>query len=139
MKKDIMIKIFKKGKLIDGAKIASKNRLFVNGWVLGDQLRDLKRIREDRYDLLKRRLILIAYKNDIDQLPVGCCYIINKQIMIFIRKRFRRQGIASELYWKAVKEQNVKNHFNTYGDFGTGEKFFSTIYCVKIKDKLKEL
>jgi Acetyltransferase (GNAT) domain len=80
--------------LVEGCKIALKNRLFVNGWTLRDFLWDIVYSPK----AFKKSKICLAYYNEI---PIGVCLKIkhknNDELMVFVRKRYRKNGIGRKL------------------------------------------
>lgn len=74
------------------AKVCStalKHRLFVNTWCLRDDLRYFK---DDPTLGVGRLKIALAYHNKD---PIGIIFSDRGQVSAFVRKSFRRQGVAS--------------------------------------------
>ena len=104
MLEQLQIEHFHGSSLTEGAKIARKNRLYVPGWCMIDELRGIERAGEDNA-LLSSTTISIAY---VGGKPVAACMLFvecdNVTCYVFVRKRFRRQRIGTMLY-KAATEQ----------------------------------
>jgi len=110
------IKVFRSSNtadFINAVKKARKHRLFVNGWYLGDKLRDIiyyysKGLVTSHTKTMIPQYILIAEK---DNTPVACSVVLKNNIQIFVRKKYRRQGIGSLIFDKAMKITKRKKPF----------------------------
>ena len=104
MLEQLQIEHFYKSSLIEGAKIARKNRLYVPGWLMIDKFRAIERAGDDNA-LLSSTMISIAY---VGGKPVAACLLFVEcdyiTCYMFVRKRLRRQYIGTILY-KAATEQ----------------------------------
>ena len=104
MLEQLQIEHFHRSSLTEGAKIARKNRLYVPGWLMIDELRGIERAGEDGA-LLSSTMISIAY---VGGKPVAACLLFVEcdyiTCYVFVRKRLRRQRIGTMLY-KAATEQ----------------------------------
>ena len=104
MLEQLQIEHFHRSSLTEGAKIARKNRLYVPGWCMIDELRGIERAGEDNA-LSSSTMISIAY---VGGKPVAACLLFveydNVTCYMFVRKRLRRQRIGTMLY-KAATEQ----------------------------------
>ena len=104
MLEQLQIEHFYRSSLTEGAKIARKNRLYVPGWCMIDELRGIERAGDDNA-LSSSTMISIAY---IGGKPVAACMLFvecdNVTCYVFVRKRLRRQRIGTMLY-KAATEQ----------------------------------
>ena len=104
MLEQLQIEHFYRSSLIEGAKIARKNRLYVPGWCMIDELRDIERAGEEGA-LSSSTVISIAY---VGGKPVAACLLFVEcdyiTCYMFVRKRLRRQRIGTMLY-KAATEQ----------------------------------
>lgn len=84
------------------AKIALSNRLFVNGWCLNEDLHDI--IDKD----CKHSIVELHYDGDK---PVGVAVYHAHYIQVFVRAKYRRSGIGSQLVEKIKnKVPRIKNH-----------------------------
>ena len=105
MLEQLQIEHFHRSSLTEGARIARKNRLYVPGWCMIDELRGIERAGEDNA-LSSSTMISIAY---VGGKPVAACLLFvecdNVTCYMFVRKRFRRQRIGTMLY-KAATEQH---------------------------------
>lgn len=90
------------------AELAIKNRLFVNGWRLRYILHDIIRFPDWRSDFKA----CMAFVGDT---PVGIClrinYKSNNQLMVFVKKLYRHNGIGKKLVCRLKDE-------NSYGERG---------------------
>ena len=104
MLEQLQIEHFYRSSLIEGAKISRKNRLYVPGWCMIDELRGIERA-GDGNALSSSTMISIAY---VGGRPVAACMLFverdNVTCYVFVRKRLRRQRIGTMLY-KAATEQ----------------------------------
>lgn len=104
MLEQLEIEHFYRSSLTEGAQIARKNRLYIPGWCMIDELRDIERAGEDNA-LSSSTTISIAY---VGGKPVAACMLFvecdNVTCYVFVRKRLRRQHIGTMLY-KAATEQ----------------------------------
>ena len=104
MLEQLQIEHFHRNSLTEGAKIARKNRLYVPGWCMIDELRDIERAGEEGA-LSSSTTISIAY---VGGKPVAACLLFVEcdyiTCYVFVRKRLRRQRIGTMLY-KAATEQ----------------------------------
>ena len=104
MLEQLQIEHFHRSSLTEGAKITRKNRLYVPGWYMIDELRDIERAGDDNA-LLSSTMISIAY---VGGKPVAACLLFVEcndiTCYVFVRKRLRRQRIGTLLY-KAATEQ----------------------------------
>ena len=104
MLEQLQIEHFHGSSLIEGAKIARNNRLYIPGWCMIDELRGIERAGEDNA-LSSSTTISIAY---VGGRPVAACMLFVEcddiTCYVFVRKRFRRQRIGTMLY-KAATEQ----------------------------------
>ena len=104
MLEQLQIEHFHGSSLTEGAKIARKNRLYVSGWCMIDELRGIERAGEDNA-LSSSTMISIAY---VGGKPVAACLLFVEcdyiTCYVFVRKRLRRQRIGTMLY-KAATEQ----------------------------------
>jgi len=85
----------------EGVAIALSNRLYVPGWVMSDSLRTVHQLKLGGLyfkDYLPD-LLLIGF---VDDVPVSCAWVQDGHIMLFVRVRYRRQGIGSKMYEKAM-------------------------------------
>ena len=104
MLEQLQIEHFHRSSLTEGAKIAHKNRLYVPGWCIIDELRGIERAGEEGA-LSSSTMISIAY---VGGKPVAACLLFVEcddiTCYMFVRKRLRRQHIGTMLY-KAATEQ----------------------------------
>ena len=105
MLEQLQIEHFYRSSLTEGAKIARKNRLYVPGWCIIDELRGIERAGDDNA-LLSSTMISIAY---VGGKPVAACLLFVEcndiTCYMFVRNRLRRQHIGTMLY-KAATEQH---------------------------------
>ncbi len=98
MLEQVQIEHFHRNSLTEGAKIARKNRLYVPGWCIIDELRGIERAGEEGA-LSSSTMISIAY---VGGKPVAACLLFvecdNVTCYMFVRNRLRRQGIGSKLF-----------------------------------------
>ena len=104
MLEQLQIEHFYRSSLTEGAKIARKNRLYVSGWCMIDELRGIERAGEDNA-LSSPTMISIAY---VGGKPVAACLLFVEcdyiTCYVFVRKRLRRQRIGTMLYKAATKQ-----------------------------------
>ena len=104
MLEQLQIEHFHRSSLTEGAKIARKNRLYVPGWCMIDELRCIERAGEDNA-LSSSTMISIAY---IGGKPVAACLLFVEcdyiTCYVFVRKRLRRQRIGTMLYKSATEQ-----------------------------------
>ena len=104
MLEQLQIEHFYRSSLTEGAKIARKNRLYVPGWCMIDELRGIERAGEDNA-LSSSTMISIAY---VGGKPVAACLLFVEcdaiTCYVFVRKRLRRQRIGTMLYKAATKQ-----------------------------------
>ena len=97
MLEQLQIEHFHRSSLTEGAKIARKNRLYVPGWCMIDELRGIERAGEDNA-LSSSTTISIAY---VGGKPVAACMLFvecdNVTCYIFVRKRLRKSLRLSTL------------------------------------------
>lgn len=135
MLEQLQIEHFHRSSLTEGAKIARKNRLYIPGWLLIDELRGIERAGEDNA-LLSSTMISIAY---VGGKPVAACLLFvecdNVTCYMFVRKRLRRQRIGTMLY-KAATEQysflfhwwaSVTQEIAVYTGVDKSEKFWQSV------------
>lgn len=110
MLEQLQIEHFHRSSLIEGAKIARKNRLYVPGWCMIDELRDIERAGEEGA-LSSSTVISIAY---VGGKPVAACLLFVEcddiTCYMFVRKRLRRQRIGTLLYKAATKQYSFLFH-----------------------------
>ena len=104
MLEQLQIEHFHRSSLTEGARIARKNRLYVPGWCMIEELRGIERAGEDNA-LLSSTMISIAY---VGGKPVAACLLFVEcdyiTCYVFVRKRLRRQRIGTMLYKAATKQ-----------------------------------
>ena len=104
MLEQLQIEHFYRSSLTEGAKIARKNRLYVPGWCMIDELRGIERAGEEGA-LSSSTVISIAY---VGGKPVAACLLFVEcdyiTCYVFVRKRLRRQRIGTMLYKAATKQ-----------------------------------
>jgi GNAT superfamily N-acetyltransferase len=104
MLEQLQIEHFHGSSLTEGAKIARKNRLYVPGWCMIDELRGIERAGEDNA-LSSSTMISIAY---VGGKPIAACLLFVEcddiTCYMFVRKRLRRQRIGTTLYKAATKQ-----------------------------------
>ena len=104
MLEQLQIEHFHGSSLTEGTKIARKNRLYVSGWRMIDELRGIERAGEDNA-LSSSTMISIAY---IGGKPVAACLLLVEcdyiTCYVFVRKRLRRQRIGTMLYKSATEQ-----------------------------------
>lgn len=110
----ITYKKYRKDKLAEGATLALKHALYVPGWLLAGNLgrAAIAAPATQTYNFTK---ITLAFDGDK---PVGVALVTSwLQVMVFCRKRYRRQGIGSAL----VTYLNVDKTVVTAGEglYGT--------------------
>lgn len=120
------IRIYKKqdGELLQGASIASKYRLFVNGWMMGEYLRDIKYGHDDDIEA-----IIIALMPDK---PIASALILNLkdcQFQIFVREKYRRQGIGSKMFNYGMVCMNRTEPFKMWTDHSSKAENFYLKNC----------
>ena len=110
MLEQLQIEHFHRSSLTEGAKIARKNRLYVPGWCIIDELRGIERAGEDNA-LLSSTMISIAY---VGGRPVAACLLFvecdNVTCYVFVRKRLRRQRIGTMLYKATIEQYSFLFH-----------------------------
>lgn len=109
MLEQLQIEHFYRSSLIEGAKIARKNRLYIPGWCMIDELRGIERAGEE--GALLSTVISIAY---VGGKPVAACLLFvecdNVTCYVFVRKRLRRQHIGTMLYKAAIEQYSFLFH-----------------------------
>jgi len=109
-------------RLEKGAEIALKNRLYVPGWSMYSNLK------ESPYSVLK--LIVIAR---VDNKAVGCGLITKEYrdeddfCSVFVRRKYRRQGIGRAIYAQAKKSLRRKRDFDISAVTDTQQKFWDKV------------
>jgi GNAT superfamily N-acetyltransferase len=121
------LKIFENENLIKGAELAIKHRLYVSGWQLIKNLRNI--VNEEQSKDIKKEIVLAF----IDDIPVGILYretfrsknrsIYSLYHHFFIRGKFRGLGIARKMFEYLPRPKQKHKLFGTVGTSGT-EKFF---------------
>ena len=115
---------------VEGAKLALRHRLFVNGWELGRYLRKLKV--GDKDELLRVKLFLVAFREGV---PVGCAIVrdgeLSRMFVVFVRKAYRRRGIGTRLYKRAVKVLKPNRPFASSEGIWDSDRFFWAMRKVK--------
>ena len=110
MLEQLQIEHFHRSSLTEGAKIARKNRLYVPGWCIIDELRGIERAGEDNA-LSSSTMISIAY---VGGKPVAACLLFvefySVTCYMFVRKRLRRQCIGTTLYKSATEQYSFLFH-----------------------------
>lgn len=118
MLEQLQIEHFYKNSLPKGAKIARKNRLYVPGWCMIDELSGIERAGEGGA-LSSSTLISIAY---IGGKPVAACMLFVEfdyiTCYVFVRKRLRRQRIGTSLYKAAIEQYSLLFHWGGFYDTG---------------------
>ena len=113
MLEQLQIEYFHRSSLTEGANIARKNRLYVPGWCMIDELRGIERAGEDNA-LSSSTMISIAY---VGGKPVAACLLFIEcddiTCYMFVRKRLRRQRIGTMLYKSATEQYSFL--FNGWG------------------------
>ena len=135
MLEQLQIEHFHGSSLTEGGKIARKNRLYVSGWCMIDELRGIERAGEDNA-LSSSTMISIAYVGGKHVaaclLFVECDYIT---CYMFVRKRLRRQRIGTTLY-KAATEQysslfrelaSITQEIAVYKGVDKSDKFWKSV------------
>ena len=135
MLEQLQIEHFHRSSLTEGAKIARKNRLYVHGWCIIDELRGIERAGEDNA-LSSSTMISIAY---VGGKPVAACLLFvecdNVTCYMFVRKRLRRQHIGTMLY-KAATEQysflfrgwaSITQEIAVYAGIDKSDKFWQSV------------
>ena len=135
MLEQLQIEHFHRSSLTEGAKIARKNRLYVPGWCIIDELRGIERAGEDNA-LSSSVMISIAY---VGGKPVATCLLFVEcediTCYMFVRKRLRRQRIGTALYKAATKQYfflfhgwaSVTQEIAVYTGVDKSEKFWQSV------------
>ncbi len=134
MLEQVQIEHFHRSSLTEGAKIARKNRLYVPGWLMIDELRGIERAGEE--GALSSTMISIAY---VGGKPVAACLLFverdNVTCYMFVRNRLRRQRIGTMLY-KAATEQysflfhglgSITQEIAVYTGVDKSDKFWQSV------------
>lgn len=110
MLEQLQIEHFHRSSLTEGVKISLKNRLYIPGWRMIDELRGIERAGEEGA-LLSSTMISIAY---VGGKPVAACLLFvecdNATCYVFVRKRLRRQRIGTMLYKSAIEQYSFLFH-----------------------------
>lgn len=104
----ISIRCYKGKKLVEGARIALKNRLYAY-WRGGLQISFQDVI--DNSEYASSDIIMIAFD---DSKPVGASVVHGNFIELFTRVSYRRQGIGKRMYRRAMKVCDRKDHFEVF-------------------------
>ena len=135
MLEQLQIEHFHRSSLTEGARIARKNRLYVPGWCIIDELRGIERAGEDNA-LSSSTMISIAY---IGGKPVAACLLFVEcdyiTCYMFVRKRLRRQRIGTMLYKAATEQYSFLFHWQgsatqevaVYTGVGKSDKFWQSV------------
>lgn len=102
------VKVYDGKTIVEGADLALKNRLYVSGWALSDELKWARHegMRLDQWtsvnpDYHQRYKIALAFK---DNVPVAVVLWTGHTMMAFCRAAERRNGYASA----CVKALNIQ-------------------------------
>ena len=90
--------------LIQACELALQHKLYVKGWVLQYSLIGIKNNPENR----KGAAIAMAYEGDI---PVGIAIVHFRSIASFVKPKYRRKGIGTELV-NLLKKNMKSSDFN---------------------------
>ena len=135
MLEQLQIEHFYRSSLTEGAKIARKNRLYVPGWCMIDELRGIERAGEDNA-LSSSTTISIAY---VGGKPVAACLLFvecyNVTCSMFVRKRLRRQHIGTMLYKSATEQYSflfrelasITQEIAVYTGVDKSDKFWQSV------------
>ena len=135
MLEQLQIEHFYRSSLTEGVKIARKNRLYVPGWCMIDELRGIERAGEDNA-LSSSTTISIAY---VGGKPVAACLLFvecnNVTCYMFVRKRFRRQRIGTMLYKSATEQYSflfrgwasIAQEIAVYTGVDKSDKFWQSV------------
>lgn len=105
---------------IADARKALSHRLFVNGWQLREYLIDIT-------DMEITADIALAYNEN--QVPIGVAITRkdNGFTMVFVRKKYRKQGVGTALVSR-LKKENPRGIWFSDGISGS-EKFAQKVNC----------
>lgn len=107
---------------MDLALLCYKHRLYVNGWHIHEQLIDnILDIKRDR--------IVVAFDGEI---PIGVIFIRHHRISIYVKERYRRNGIGKALIEHAIFKYSLDRKKLTAGEGVVGAVAFFTkmgIHC----------
>ena len=138
MLEQLQIEHFHRSSLTEGAKIARKNRLYVPGWCIIDELRGIERAGEDNA-LSSSTMISIAY---VGGRPVAACLLFVEcddiTCYVFVRKRLRRQRIGTMLYKSATEQYSslfreltsIAQEIAVYTGVDKSDQFWQSV-CLK--------
>lgn len=101
-----MVSIQKYNDLTEGASLALKYRLFVNGWSLVHNLHWFKKHGASLKKQYEHCQLLIAF-DGTEPIGILLCDSVCS-VSVFIRKSFRKQGIGSQLIDALRAELSVK-------------------------------
>lgn len=102
---------------------ALRARLFVPGWMLSDELNDIKSLRNTS---CYETTVVVAYLGGV---AIGVCTsrqyrgCKNPNIMVFVRKKHRRCGIGTKLIVKATSRRPSFGYAT--GGIDGADRFFS--------------
>ena len=130
-------KIFRGKTIKNGAQIILSNRLFVRSWELGIRIRYFVSHGPDLYfKFFNPTLILVIY---FDDKPIAASSVFDGEIHIFVRKSYRRNGLATSLFNQSMEILHRKNPFTMmYGVKGSTDFYrkMKKLTAVRKEEKL---
>lgn len=104
-------------RLAEAARLILSHRLYVNGWCMrGDAQRIVKEVRELAENAPSIRNAAIALEFQ-DGVPVAACMQNMNHVQVFVRSKYRRKGIGSQLV-SAVTAEGEKFGLYRYSPYG---------------------
>jgi len=116
--------------LKEGAQIALTNRLFVNGWHLRTCLKRV--FTNSRVRLFPRKMPSLIFIAEENGKPISCSLVIGNHFMVFVRKEYRRRGIASEMYHKSMELLKRDRSFWMKVDDSRQRKFYAKVKARRV-------
>lgn len=128
------IKVSDKNTLIPLALEIYANRLYRKDGIIKHDIRRLigeylenRRIVNYKYSWISNKqkysrpkeIISVAYK---DGIPVGCLVIVNFQSNVYVKKEYRKQGIASKLFLETAKVYRIGQNIINFGKSAAAKK-----------------
>jgi GNAT superfamily N-acetyltransferase len=117
------IEVYNGNNIREGSMKALSNRLFQNGWMLGEIYRDLRDGFNNDYDCGVVKSVLIAI---LEGVPVASAIVTTEEseFQVFVRKRHRRKGIGSALYARAMEIEKRTKPLIMWADHSWGAQLF---------------
>ena len=112
-----------------GARIAHQQKLAISGGRLEQLYTDhIQFAKIERLAYPIGKLIIIAFTYGV---PVASCLVHNEVIMIYVHASYRRCGIGTMLYQRAMRARHRTNHFRAFVNSSIeAREFFGSIWNI---------